>query len=557
MRPIARFRPIRALGLPELACFSLIIAACGPGADAGNPGAGASAAEDVSAETSFPGAQLAPPPLTPPPYDLAVWNARIVNGTGEPARDGGVLVDDGRVVYVGPLNPDTLQVVERVDAAGRVLAPGFIDPHAHGEPEGGARFANALAQGVTTILLGLDGTSPRAGELAGLLARIEASPPWVNVGYLIGHGTLRGEAGLGGPANAAGRERLAALVETAMAAGAFGLSTGLEYDSGRPADLEELAAAAGPVAAHDGIVMSHMRSEDADQVEASIEELLEQGRRSGARVHVSHIKVVLGSDRALLDRIFARMERARSEGQEVSADVYPYTASYTGLSILFPDFARGGADYGAVVASRRTELAEYLRNRINARNGPEATLFASGPYAGRTLAEVAAATGRPFEEILIDLGPSGANAAYFVMDDAWMREFLLDEHTVISSDGSPSMQHPRGYGSFAGVLRRFVVEEGALSIEEAVAKMSGRTAAVLGLSDPERQEVPRGLLQPGVAADLALFDPARLEAPADFEDPHQLARGMDFVWVNGVPAWDGAAGGAVPGGSAAGRALRH
>jgi N-acyl-D-amino-acid deacylase len=241
----------------------------------------------------------------------------------------------------------------------------------------------------------------------------------------------------------------------------------------------------------------------------------------------------------------------------VTADLYPYTASYTGLSILFPDFARGGADYASVLANRREELAAYLRDRINARNGPEATLFGTGPYSGRTLAEAAAATGRPFEDLLIELGPSGASAAYFVMDDAWMTAFLRDPHTVVSSDGSPSMAHPRGYGSFARVLRRFVVQEGVLSIEEAVAKMSGRTAAILGLSDPMNQAVPRGLLVPGFAADLALFDPAKIEDPADFENPHQLARGMDFVWVNGVVAWEGATGGAAPGATPSGRALRH
>jgi N-acyl-D-amino-acid deacylase len=138
-----------------------------------------------------------------------------------------------------------------------------------------------------------------------------------------------------------------------------------------------------------------------------------------------------------------------------------------------------------------------------------------------------------------------------------MSRFLLDPHVVISSDGSPSMEHPRGYGSFATVIARFVVDEGALTLEEAVAKMSGKTAALFRLSDPERQETPRGLLQPGFAADLVLFDPVNVEAPADFEEPHQLARGMDQVWVNGVLAWDGTTGAPAPGAAPAGRALRH
>jgi N-acyl-D-amino-acid deacylase len=271
--------------------------------------------------------------------------------------------------------------------------------------------------------------------------------------------------------------------------------------------------------------------------------------------------VVLGDDPVQLDRIFAQLDAARAAGLEVSADVYPYTASYTGLSILFPDWARVG-EYGAVVRERRGELAAYLRDRIEARNGPEATLFGTGPYRGRTLAAVAESTGRPFEEILIDLGPGGARAAYFVMDDAWMSAFLLDPHVVIATDGSPSMEHPRGYGSFARVIRRFVVDEERLSIEEAVAKMSGRTAAIFQLDDPERQEVPRGLIRAGFAADLVLFEPTDIQDPADFEEPHQLAHGMDAVWVNGERAWDGDSPNGVParagaGPSPPGHTLRH
>jgi len=479
-----------------------------------------------------------PPPTVPGPWDLAIHGARVVDGSGAPARLGGVLVHQGDIVYVGPLDPDTLDVLAQVDAAGRVLAPGFIDPHAHGDPLQTPGFPNFLAQGVTTVFLGMDGSSPRAQALAGVMAQTDAMGPWVNVAWLAGHGTLRMESGMGYAASTPeGREALAALVAMAMDAGAFGLSTGLEYDAGLPADAEELARIGVEVARRDGIISSHMRNEDADQVEASLEELLTQGAQSGARVHASHLKVVLGSDPAQAARILNRMNEARAQGIRISADVYPYTASFTGISILFPDWARPPADYAAVAVERRDELLAHLEGRVNARNGPAATLFGSGPWSGKTLEEAARETGRPFPELLAELGPSGARAAYFVMSDEVMTAFLLDPHTVVASDGSPVMSHPRGYGSFARVIRRHVVDEGALSLEAAVARMSGSTATLFGLANPDRLERPRGFIRPGFAADLVLFDPAQVRDTADFENPFQLAEGMWKVWVNGVEAW--------------------
>jgi N-acyl-D-amino-acid deacylase len=525
------FTPNRS-GLPvAVACLALLTGACG-GTDAP---AGTPSTETESRPT-------APAPIVPGPWDLAIHGARIVDGSGEAAFEGGILVADGRIVYVGPLDPDTLAAeledAEVVDAMGRVLAPGYIDAHAHGDPLETPGFPNFLAQGVTTVTLGMDGGSPAAADLPGIMNGTDDLGPWTNVAWLAGHGSLRQESPLGlGAPNEAGIEALAALVGRAMDAGAFGLSTGLEYDSGRPANAAELARIGEEVARRDGIISSHMRNEDADQVEASLEELLEQGRRSGARVHASHLKVVLGDDPGVPGRVLALMDRARAEGIRVSADVYPYTASFTGIGILFPEWARPPASYEVAVRDRRDDLAAHLRTRVASRNGPEATLFGSGPWSGRTLAEAAEAEGRPYEELLIELGPSGARAAYFVMEDEVMTRFLHDEHTVVSSDGSPVMAHPRGYGAFALVMRRFVVEEGSLALEEAVRKMSGQTADLFGFSDPARVAVPRGYLRPGHAADLLLFDPARIRDTADFEEPHRLAEGMDGVWVNGVRAW--------------------
>lgn len=382
--------------------------------------------------------------------------------------------------------------------------------------------------------------------MEGHLAAVEDAGPAVNVAYLVGHNTIRREAGVGfGNPGARGLRRMAELVDRALDAGAFGLSTGLEYNPGSRAGPDELAAVATPVAARDGVVMSHLRSEDADRVDAALEELLEQGRRTGAAVHVSHMKVVLGDDPAHARRILRRMTEARQAGLRVTGDVYPYVASFTGISLLFPDWALGPNDYGEVVRTRRDELAAHLRRRVESRNGPAATLFGSGPWSGRTLREAALEEGRPFEEILMELGPGGARAAYFVMSEDVMEIFLADPRVAVSSDGSPGMAHPRGYGSFARVLGRYVMEEELLELEEAVRKMTSLPASILGLDDPDRVDVPTGTLREGWAADLVLFDPGAIQDRADFQDPHRLAAGMDRVWVAGVVAWtpDGAAGG--------------
>jgi N-acyl-D-amino-acid deacylase len=484
----------------------------------------------------LPGAPAHGP--THQPFDWLIEGGTIVDGSGAPARVADLLIRDGRIVFIGAVDPDTIVVRHRYDARGLVVAPGFIDAHAHGDAVGDPAFANFLAMGVTTIVLGQDGGSPEAGALAAHLDAVDAARPGVNVVYLVGHGTVRTESGVGhGQPDAAGLERMVALVSRGLEAGAFGLSTGLEYDPGVQAGPEELAAIAAPVAAADGVVMSHMRSEDEDRVGAALAELIRQGRASGARVHASHLKVVLSDDPAAADRLLAAMAAAREEGIGVTGDVYPYTASYTGLAILFPDWARPPHDYGQVVRGRREELARHLRDRVESRRGPGATLLGTGRWAGRTLADVAREQGRPFEEILIELGPGGASAAYSVMDEGVMSRFLADPHVVVSSDGSPTMLHPRGYGSFARVIRQYVVEEELLSLEEAVRKMTGLTAAIIGLDDGGPAEVPRGRLATGWAADVVVFDPADVSDEATYQDPHRLAGGMRMVWVGGEPAW--------------------
>lgn len=468
-------------------------------------------------------------------YDLLITNAQIIDGTGAEAFSGHVLVDDGLIVKTGEFSIDTIQAVQTINANGRVVSPGFIDTHSHGNPFETPRFDNFLSMGVTTISLGQDGGSPATNDLSGWMDRVDSVGTGTNILHFTGHGTLRRLSGTPQQPmlSDSNLETMVGLMTYAMYAGSFGLTTGLEYESGRYTTMPELVALAEPVAQHNGLVMSHVRSEDDSEIEASIRELIEQGRKSGANIHISHLKIVYANDPNRAEDVLDLMDEPRKEGIQITADVYPYTASFTGIAIVFPHWVTPG-NFEGIKETRREELEEYLRNRIAKRNGPEATLFGTAPWAGMTLAEVADSLNKPFEDVLIDdIGPTGASAAYFVMNEEVMKRFLQDPHVMVSSDGRPTMRHPRGYGSFAKIIDDYVNEEHILTFEEAIHKMTGLPAETLGLSDPEQVETPRGLLREGFAADLLIFDPANIRDNADFENPHQFAEGFDWVFVNG------------------------
>jgi N-acyl-D-amino-acid deacylase len=261
-----------------------------------------------------------------------------------------------------------------------------------------------------------------------------------------------------------------------------------------------------------------------------------------ARVHVSHMKSVYGHGVERAEEILAVLDRARAAGIEVTADVYPYTASYTGLAILFPVWAKTEADFIRARSERRAELEDWLVARVERRNGPEATLLGTAPWTGRTLAEVAFEREQPFEDVLIDvIGPQGASAAYFVMDEALQSRLLEDPMVAIGSDGSPGAFHPRGYGSFAKVIEKYVVAERRLTLADAVRKMTSLPARILGLAD-------RGELAEGRRADLVVFAPQAVHARADYTAPHRYAEGFDLVVVNGkVARENGELTGALPG----------
>ena len=464
-------------------------------------------------------------------YSLLVYNGQVLDGTGAPAVRADILVRNDSILFVGPVDTTLIAAEQVIDAKGQYVTPGFIDTHAHGDPLETPGFENFLAMGVTTICLGQDGDSPAVEDIRSWMQRVDSIGPGVNIVMFIGHGTLRELSGTAYKPIPAPQEmaRMEALLASALDAGCFGMTTGLEYTPGTYAGDAELLALAKVVGQQGGLIMSHVRNEDNDSIEASLQELLRQGQY--CNVQVSHLKVVYGKGEERAEQILARLEEARQHTSfSVTADIYPYTASYTGIGIVFPQWAKPPNDYEKVKRERRADLLEFLHQKVMARNGPEATLFGTEPYAGKTLAQVSAEKGKAFEEVLLDIGPGGASGAYFVMDEALQARLLLDPHVMICSDGSPTMHHPRGYGSFAKIIQTYVEEKELLPLPEAVRKMTSLPAQTLGLPG-------RGLIKPGYYADLLVFDPQKVKAKATFSEPHQLGEGIDWVVANGKVAF--------------------
>ncbi len=481
------------------------------------------------------GCQQAPPPFLAeyPTIDLLIENGAVLDGLGNDAMTADVVVVGDRIVFVGDadFSADDIEsrVEKQIDATGKTVAPGFIDLHSHGNPLETPEFENFLAMGVTTISLGEDGDSPDVEPLSDWLADVSNKGIGTNLAMFVGHGTLRDQSGIGMSADPEpeATARMLELLDEALKY-TFGLSTGLEYNPGLNASTEELRELAKVVGRNDRMIMSHMRNEDDDQLEASIAELLEQGE--DARVHISHLKAVYGNGAARAEEILGILADARAAGVNITADIYPYSASYTGIDIVFPVWAKTREQFDAVKVERRDELAEYLRNRVNRRNGPESTLLGTDPYTGKTLADLAHEMELPFEDVLIDvIGPDGASGAYFVMNDELQARLLKDPNIGVCSDGSPTGFHPRGHGTFAKIIEKYVRQDRVLTLEEAVRKLTSFPAQILGLSE-------RGVVAENMIADLIVFDVEKVRDRASYPDPFQLAGGFDVVVVNGKVA---------------------
>ncbi len=462
-------------------------------------------------------------------YDVHIRGGLVIDGTGEKAYEADILIKADSITFIGKLDEKTVNTVKIIDATGKIISPGFIDMHAHGNPLSTPEFQNFLAMGVTAIVLGQDGSSPTGESLKEWFERVEEVQTAVNIAALAGHGTIRRNSGLekNTVVNERDLEALEKQLKDNLDDGAFGLSLGLEYVPGLYAEAQELERLAKAVGAYDGIVMSHIRSEDDSRISASLEELAGLGKYS--KVHVSHLKVVYGKGADRAEEILHKLKNYQDNGIDITADTYPYAASFTGIGIVFPNWAKTEEEWKHAMDENPEILREYLTSKVAQRNGPEAILFGTGKYAGKTLKEAAASEGVSAIDLLLKIGPRAASAAHFVMNVELQDRITVVEEIMISSDGSPTMRHPRGYGSFAKVINKYVVEQDRLPIEKAIYKMSGLPAKTLGISD-------RGTLAVGNKADILIFNPNEVQDLATFESPHELAKGFHWVIVNGKVA---------------------
>lgn len=462
---------------------------------------------------------------------VLITGARIADGTGAPLQDGDVRVAGDRITEIGKLRAKAGERV--IDGRGLVLTPGFIDLHNHSTALDKQPTApTQVSQGITTVLLGQDGSSPwPVGEY--LKARRE-HPAALNLQVLAGHATIRRQvmgADYKRAATASEIAAMAKLVEHAMAEGAAGLSSGLEYEVGsysKPEELEAMAAAAGM---HGGMYLSHVRDEGDDAMQ-SFAEILGIAERNHMAAGISHIKLgtaaVWGKAQAVVELVNA----ARARGVEISADCYPWDAWHSGITVLVLDkqydnpvsVSKGLSDVGGAGNVTITECAKH----------PE--------YIGKTLEAVAKTEGvsavAMYSRIVRD---GGAGIVCKAMKEEDIRTFYQQPWVAVSSDGGIGMQHPRGAGTFPRVLGVYVRERHWLSLEEAIRKMTSLPAARMKLQD-------RGVVKVGAYADLVLFNPATVQDNATYSEPEKISTGIEEVLVNGTVVWEkGKTTGQLPG----------
>lgn len=471
-----------------------------------------------------------------------ITNAIIYDGSGVGGLRGAVRFDGDRIVATGALEPLVGETV--IDAGGRVLAPGFIDTHSHHDSAMAEyrHMPGVLSQGVTTIVRGADGFSKDDDGLQ-FLSQAEfnlafaKSPAAVNVASFSAHNSIRHKV-MGDdnrrPASPEELDAMAALVEADMKNGAIGLATGLEYEPGIFSTTDEVIALAKVSAAFGGRYMSHLRDED-DRFMDAIDEIVQIGRKAGLPVHISHIKLADRDYWGTAGAVIEKLNAARQEGVEVSADIYPYERWASNLAILFPE--RDFSD---------REVAEFTFKHTAAAADIVLSEYAPNPeFNGLTIAEVARITERDLPTTLMELtqaaddyrratGRGGASIIAKGMNEADVVALMNWEFTNICSDGAHGPGHPRGYGAFPRVLGRYVRDLGVLALPEAIYKMTGLSAAAMGIAN-------RGRIETGFYADLVLFDPQVIEDRATMQDSTALSDGIHKVWVNGVLAFDNGA----------------
>jgi N-acyl-D-aspartate/D-glutamate deacylase len=491
--------------------------------------------------------------------DLLLQGGTLYDGSGSAPTTGDVAIVKGKIVAVGKFAVG--HVDQTIDCRGLAVAPGFIDLHNHSDspivdPKTRANV-NFVTQGCTTIVTGNCGFGPV--DAAAYFKKLDAAGAGTNVIHLLPHGSLR-EAVMEKTARDPTTdeiEKMRKLAEQAMLDGAWGMSTGLIYVPGTYSKTEEIIEVAKVVAAHGGIYATHMRGEGTTLI-TSVEEALRIGREGKLPVHVSHFKASGNKAWGSLHLAVEMIEQARKNGQTVTADQYPYTASSTSLeATLLPDWCREGGRKGIETRLKDPTTREKIRMAVaKTLDGHVRVQIAGyGPkreYVGRSIQEIAAAEKRPEADVVLEMEErGGARIVNFGMNEDEVRLAMCLPWVATASDGSAKIPdadqpHPRNFGTFPRKIGVYAVKEKLLPLSQAVRSASGLPADILNLQD-------RGYLKVGYAADVAVFDPKQIADRADYDHPYRYSTGMRYVFVGGVPTlFEGTPTGALPG-----RALRH
>ncbi|MBA2500023.1 MAG: D-aminoacylase [Chitinophagaceae bacterium] len=500
--------------------------------------------------------------------DILIKNGRVIDGTGNSWYYADVAVKNGKIIKMG--KNLSLTSNKTIDAKGLVVAPGFIDVHGH--IEGGIittpEAANYIYDGVTTVITGNCGGS--AADIKRFYYRVDSVHSSINVSTLIGHNTIREQVmneddRKPTPAEQAQME---ALVTQAMKDGALGLSTGLIYIPGTFAETEEVVGLAKAAAQHNGIYASHIRNEE-NEVVPAIEEALHIGRSANIPVQISHFKIGGKVNWGNSSTTIGMIEKARSEGWDVTIDQYPYTASSTNLGVRLPDWAFAAGNDSLRARLHNPSIRKQIKkdmlkqlDRYGFKNYSYAVVASYQPdstFNGKNISEINKLMGRKskahFEaETIMDMiEKGGAQMVYHSMNEKDVKYIMQYPFSMFGADaGVPQpgkgMPHPRGYGTNARVLGKYVRDEKVIGLEEAIRRMSSLAAQKFGLTD-------RGLLKEGMAADIVIFDEKTVTDLATFDKPHAYSRGFKYVLVNGIITVEdekhtGARGGTVLRGSA-------
>jgi len=496
-------------------------------------------------------------------FDILIRGGWVVDGMGVPPYRADIGIVGDRIVRVSRTPLDTVVADRIIDAEGLVVAPGFIDAHVHVDDLHRRPLAESvIRQGVTTVIYAADGGMP--WPLGEYITELGARGHAPNIAFFAGHNTIRRR--VMGTANRAPQpdelERMKEMVARAMGEGAIGLSSGLRYVPAIYSTTEEVIELARVAAAHGGIYAAHVRDEGAGSVESTLE-LIRIAREAAIPAQLTHHKLMGNRQWGLSTRTLALIDSARAEGLAITLDVYPYTATSTGIAALFPAWALAGGN-----DSLRARLADpELRQRIEQgiretileeRGGGDLSrmqlsrVAARPAWAGRTFADIARERGATPDldfavALTIELQTrGGAGGVWHVVSEEDLRRILRYPWSMISSDGGIGVigrgnPHPRGYGSFPRVLGEYVRRLRVLPLEEAIRKMTSLPAGWFGFTD-------RGRIAEGMYADITIFDQERVVDRATFDDPHRFPVGIEHVLVNGVPIiLDGSLTGEKPG----------